>query len=344
MKSLFRLFVSGYLTGVLLVAVLTHPAHAQWTVYDKGTGQSDIQSILFQEYLNVLSAGVRGVDAVLAGGACSAQGSPDMTVAVAKATTLSNRLLKATAAGNATITTANATNPRIDLVVINSSGAIAVRAGTAAAAPKPPSRTANDVVLCAVYVPANDTTISSTQITDMRVMRDQGPIQVGYQGQTTTNTTSTIFTIFTVTTPNGMMTTGRVLRARCSGNYLSNSGTGTWTFTISYGGTTMFADATAATTADADRGAWALEVTLNAVTSSSQTLGGHIRFQTPGAKTAATTGLGDMGATSHVNTPIRGTASATADSANQDFLIRVTHSVNNAAVETVVDNCTAYWE
>lgn len=329
---------------LLLLCALALPARAQWTVPDKGTAQNDIQSILFQEYLGTLSAGVRGVDAVLAGGACSAQGSPDMTVAVAKASVLSNRVLKAVAAGNATITTADSTNPRIDLVVVNSSGSLAVRAGTAAAAPKPPARTANDVVLCAVWVPANDTTISGTQITDLRVMRDQGPIQVATTGQSTTNTTNTIFTIFTVTTPNGMMLTGRQLRVRCAGNYLSNSGTPTWTFTFSYGGTTMVADATAATTADADRGAWNLDVVLHAVSASSQTLNGVVRFQTPGAKTAATTGIGDLAVVTHVVAPVRGTASATADSANQDFLVRVTHSVNNAAVETVVDYCVAHWE
>lgn len=330
--------------AALLLFLLPLQGVAQWMVPDKGTAQNDIQSQVFNEYMAIIVAGIRGVDAVLAGGACTAQGSPDMTVAVAKASVLTNRVLRAVAGANATITTANATNPRIDLVVINSSGTLTVRAGTAAAAPKPPTRTANDVVLCAVYVPANDTTISTNQITDLRVLRDNGPINIASVGQSTTNTTATIFTIATITIPNGLLLTNRQVHVRCAGNYLSNSGTPTWTLTVSFGGTTMFADATAATTADADRGAWDLDLILNAVSSSSQTLNGHVRFQTPGAKTAATTGVGDMAVTTHVAAPIRGTAAINANAGNNDLLIRWTMSVSNVAVETVTDFCEADFE
>lgn len=142
-----------------------------FTIPDKGEGANDIQSILFQEYLDVLAAGIAGTDCVLSGLAVTAQGSPNMTVAVASGVAISNGVSFAVTGANGTITTADGTNPRIDLVVITSAGAIAVRAGTPAAAPKPPARTANDVVLAAVYVPASDTTIASNQITDLRVMR-----------------------------------------------------------------------------------------------------------------------------------------------------------------------------
>lgn len=142
-----------------------------WTIPDKGEGQNDIQSILFQEYLEVLVAGLAGIDYVLTGCTVTAQGSPNMTVAVASGSVESNNIFKKVTGANATIGAANATNPRIDLVVIDSTGAIQTRAGTAAAAPKPPNRSANDVVLASIYVPANDTTITSDQITDMRVVR-----------------------------------------------------------------------------------------------------------------------------------------------------------------------------
>ena len=142
-----------------------------WSVPDKGTAQNDLQSILFARYHEALVAGIDGVDCVLTGCGVTAQGSPDMTCAVASGTVLSNGVRQTVSSGNVTIGAADGTNPRFDLVVANSSGTKAVRAGTAAAVPVPPARSANDVVLAVVYVPASDTTISSTQIVDLRVIR-----------------------------------------------------------------------------------------------------------------------------------------------------------------------------
>lgn len=142
---------------------------------DKGEGADNVMSIMFQVYLEVLVAGLSGTDFVCSGCAVTAQGSPDMTVAVAAGTVCSNDTYFSVTAGNVTITTANATNPRLDLVVVDSSGAKAARAGTAAANPKPPDRTANDVVLAVVYVPATDTTIATNQIADLRIMRGERP-------------------------------------------------------------------------------------------------------------------------------------------------------------------------
>lgn len=143
-----------------------------WTIPDDGEGANVIQSIVFQEYLDVLVAGVSGVDCVLSGCAVTAQGSPDMTCAVASGTALSNGIQRSVSGGNVTFGTADATNPRIDLVVVDSSGTKAVRAGTAAEWPKPPTRTANDVVLAAVLVLAGGTTIATNQIVDLRVLRE----------------------------------------------------------------------------------------------------------------------------------------------------------------------------
>lgn len=142
-----------------------------FTIPDKGEGANDLQSVFFQEYIDILVAGLQGVDCVISGCAVTAQGAPDMTVAVASGNVNTNGVYKAVTGANGTITAADATNPRLDLVVITSAGAIAVRAGTSAASPKPPAKTANDVILAVVYIPATDTTISTNQITDLRVMR-----------------------------------------------------------------------------------------------------------------------------------------------------------------------------
>jgi hypothetical protein len=143
-----------------------------WSLPDIGEGANDAQSTCFQEYLDALVEGISGKNCVLSGCACTPQGSPDMTVAVAAGEVLTNGTFQPVSSGNVTIGAADSTNPRLDLIVANSSGTKAVRAGTASATPKPPARTANDVLLAVVYVPASDTTISGNQIVDLRVMRE----------------------------------------------------------------------------------------------------------------------------------------------------------------------------
>lgn len=313
-----------------------------WTIPDKGEGFSNIQSQVFQEYLDALIDGINGTNCVLSGCAVAAQGAPDATLAVAKGAVLTNGVLKAVAAANVNITAADASNPRIDLVVIDAAGAKQVRAGAPATNPKPPARTANDVIIAAVFVPANDNTIENDKVTDMRVMRTQGPITIAkINGPVTQGTLATIFTLLSQVIPNGLFLTGRSLRLQMGGNYLSNSGAPTWTFTISYGGTTMFADATAATTADADRGAWGIEFVLQAQANADQALSGSIRFQSPGAKNAPTSGqAGDLATVADVNSPIAGAAAVDSDAADRTLLVQCTMSVANVAVETVMEYAT----
>lgn len=117
--------------------------------------------------LHILQA-APGLNGVVSGCAVTAQGSPNMTVAVAAGEVIIAGTKKTVTAGNVTITTANATNPRFDLICVDSTGTKSAVAGTAAANPEFPDP-AGKVVLASVYVPANDTTIASDQITDKRV-------------------------------------------------------------------------------------------------------------------------------------------------------------------------------
>lgn len=316
-----------------------------WTIPDKGEGDSNIQSILFQEYLDVLVAGVNGIDCVLVGCAVTAQGSPDMTLAVAKGAVLSDGTLRGVTAANVTITTADATNPRIDLVVIDSSGAKQVRAGTPASAPKPPARTANDVVLASVYVPASDTAITDSQVTDMRVLRTRGPILLYNQSTAvaTNNTASAIHVINSagsgLTIPNGLFLAGRQLRIRAGGNFLYNSGTPTNVVTISYGGTTMFADTSGASTADADRAPWFIDLVLTAQANNDQALTGILSLGLIASKTAPTTGLGDAWSTASNINAIAGSAAVDSDAGDRVLAVTFTLSVANAANEVVTEFC-----
>lgn len=126
------------------------------------------QSIWMESDIDALAAGINS-DGVLTGCAVTAQGTPDMTVAVAVGTILVSGVKAEVTAGNVTITTADATNPRIDLIVVSNAGVKSATAGTAAASPKAPAIPASSVLLAMVYVPAADTTIASNQITDKRV-------------------------------------------------------------------------------------------------------------------------------------------------------------------------------
>lgn len=320
-----------------------------WTLPDKGEGANDLQSILFQEYLDILLAGIGGLDCVLSG--CEVTGGADMTPAVAKGAVLSNGVLFAVAAADVTIGSAHGTNPRIDLIVVTSAGALAVRAGTAAANPKPPTRSANDVVIATVYVPANDTSIETTKITDMRVLRSRGPILI-YKTTVaeTTNTTSAAIEALNkanagVTIPSGLFLAGRILRVRLGGNMLLNSGTGTVRLAILYGGTTIFSDISAASVANGVRRAWVADFDLVAQGNSDQALIGQVQIQDPTiAAVAPTTGVGDAwginSAAQETQTPIGGSAAVDSDAGNRLLSVQITFSVSNAAVELVVESAT----
>lgn len=300
------------------------------TIPDKGEGVNDLQSILFQEYLEVLVDGVNGLNCVLTG--CEVTGGADMTPAVAKGAVLSNGALFAVVAGDVTITAADATHPRIDLIVYSvGGGALAVRAGTPAAAPKPPARTANDVVIAAVYVPAGDTAIATNQITDMRVLRQVGPIKIGGNTANVNSTnTNGATTFFTQTIPNGLLLTGKKLRLRAWGVYFCNVNM-TLTLNIAYGGVALFTDATAAANAgNTNQGAWDVEVILSAQGDAVQTMGGAVSIQTPGAKTNASVGIGDLGVVTHVGVPISGTGTVNSNNANRDLVLTWAMNTNSA--------------
>jgi hypothetical protein len=68
-----------------------------------------------------------------------------------------------------TLSAADATNPRIDIVQVNTTtGAVAKKNGTAAATPAAPAPDASNIVVAEVLLPANDTAVTTSQITDRR--------------------------------------------------------------------------------------------------------------------------------------------------------------------------------
>lgn len=314
-----------------------------WTIPDKSEGDSDIQSILFQEYLDVLVTGLAGINCVLSGFAIT--GGEDMTPAIAKGAVLSNKIMYAVAAADVTITAADSTNPRIDLIVVTSAGALAVRAGTPAAAPKPPARTANDVVLYAVYVQAGGTAIETTKCIDMRVIPSMPQIIYRTTTAEVTNTTSSQINALNktgsgVVIPNGLFLAGRLLRVKMGGNFLWNSGTPTTRLEIIFGGTTMFSSISGTATADADRTAWNLEFVIVAQANNDQALSGKFFSQILGAKTAPTAGIGPVWAATELGGPIGGSSAQDCDAANRTLQVMFTFNVSNSADELVVEYAT----
>jgi hypothetical protein len=135
-----------------------------------GAGVPARQSQWYDADIAILVAGTAGVG-VLTGCGVTAQGSPDMTLAVASGTIQPSAGATAVTvtSGNVTIGTADGTHPRIDLVTASAAGVKTVTAGTAAANPDPPALPSGHIALAMVDVPTSDTAISSGQIIDKRV-------------------------------------------------------------------------------------------------------------------------------------------------------------------------------
>jgi len=136
-----------------------------------------------RDFRDIIVAAFGGTGCV-SGCAVTAQGAPNMTVAVAAGNVAVAGASVAVTGGNVTITTANATNPRFDLICVDSGGVKSAVAGVASATPVFPDP-AGKVVLAAVRVPANAASINAAKIVDKRVAPVITPsvFPVGFIGQ-----------------------------------------------------------------------------------------------------------------------------------------------------------------
>lgn len=144
------------------------------------------QSEVFQADIDALVGGMNDTG-VVSGCAVTAQGTPNMTVAVASGVVMSSGVLSSVSSGNVTITAADSTNPRIDLIVSNTTGTKSAVQGTAAISPLAPALSAGYILLAMVYVPATAAAITTAMITDKRVpVPGFEVIRVGKSGTLTT--------------------------------------------------------------------------------------------------------------------------------------------------------------
>lgn len=111
--------------------------------------------------VGLTDSGIIGGDAWLK---VTAQGTPDLTVAVSKGTCLVAGVLAGDLDGVASLTgfAAPSTNPRIDIVQISNAGVISRKAGTESGSPSAPSPDANNIKLAEVYNRVGQTSIKNT--------------------------------------------------------------------------------------------------------------------------------------------------------------------------------------
>ena len=105
---------------------------------------------------------------IITGCAVTAQGAPNMTVAVAAGQIAVGGTAAVVTGGNVAITAADPTNARFDLICVDNTGAKTAVAGVPAVAPVFPDP-AGKVVIAAVRVPAGVASINAAKIVDKRV-------------------------------------------------------------------------------------------------------------------------------------------------------------------------------
>ena len=111
---------------------------------------------------------------IISGLTTTTQSTPDMTVNVATGTVhMANGVRYVpTASPTLAITASDVTNPRIDIVYVNSSGVIAYLAGTPNVSPVVPTTPAGGFLLAEISVAANATIIITANITDKRKIKN----------------------------------------------------------------------------------------------------------------------------------------------------------------------------
>ena len=119
----------------------------------------------------------QGPTGVQSGCLVTATGAPDQNVQVAVGVVRVGGRRVVVTSGAVAMSAADGTNPRIDLITVDTAGTKGVTNGTAAADPVYPALPAGKVILAQVFRAANDNTIQTADITDKRVMVDVPPFE-----------------------------------------------------------------------------------------------------------------------------------------------------------------------
>lgn len=119
--------------------------------------------------------------------AVAAQGSPDMTVAVAAGQVVVDGTVATVSSGNVAISASDPSNSRIDLITVDTAGTKAAVTGTPSATPKPPALPAGRILLALISVAAAAVNIQNSNISNrrLRAQNDQKAVASGVNMLTT---------------------------------------------------------------------------------------------------------------------------------------------------------------
>lgn len=254
-------------------------------------------AIMGADFDNLVHA--RAGYAVLEGLAVTA--GTGLSVSIAAGTvTLKEIWAVVAAASNQALTTANATNPRIDAVVVTSAGAIAIRTGTAAVLPNAPDLTTNDILLALVYVPANATTLTATNIRNKRVIID--PHGLAYLTNPTTNYTTTQTNTLVaagLTIPANYLVAGNHFRIQAWGVTTTVFTPGTITVRCLYGATLLASTAAKALPASVTLRSFRVELDITVISTTAMEAQGMLQIDS-GSTTAYLYTMGDSSGNGNV--------------------------------------------
>jgi len=137
------------------------------------TDQSEPDSVDFVTLGNRASG-------VVSGCAVTASSVADQNVVVASGEVLSNGTYFTVTGTTLSLGQGDATGPRFDLVVVNSSGTVVKRTGTPGSNPTFPALTAGDVLLAAVYrASGTSDVVTSTRIIDKGITQPTNTVRIG---------------------------------------------------------------------------------------------------------------------------------------------------------------------
>ena len=137
----------------------------------KGAGGGSVSAATAGvDYTDATAVAMIAAGGVFSGGAVTAQGSPDQTVAVEAVSyvTPNGKRYSLSAVSALAATAADATNPRVDIVYGSDAGVVTYLAGTAAGSPTQPATPSNGTLLASIARAANDNTIAAGDITKKR--------------------------------------------------------------------------------------------------------------------------------------------------------------------------------
>lgn len=168
-----------------------------------GTHAGGTLGILSQSELDRDVAGVQGTFgwSVQSGAVTFSSGLIFNVAAIAAGDYTVNSVSGAVYAGSTvTLSTQDPTNPRVDIIVITSGGAVSAVAGTPAAqtsssGPVPPTPSTSQLEIARIFVPATGTALSAASITDRRHPIATAPTAITLSGLTKKYKTATqVFT------------------------------------------------------------------------------------------------------------------------------------------------------